>query len=135
LILIRSNLLKVIQFNQSKSMNHSFDVINKSMSLLMNINAAKGLFDIMKTNLGPKGTVKMLVGGAGDIKLTKDGDVLLREMQIQNPTAMMIARTAVAQGNITGDGTTSIVLHIGELLKQAEWYLSEGTHARAPTAG
>ena len=37
-----------------------------------------------------------------DIKLTKDGNVLLREMQIQNPTAIMIARTAVAQDDITG---------------------------------
>lgn len=37
-----------------------------------------------------------------DLKLTKDGNVLLREMQIQNPTAVMIARTAVAQDDITG---------------------------------
>lgn len=34
-------------------------------ALFMNINAAKGLYDVMKTNLGPKGTIKMLVGGAG----------------------------------------------------------------------
>lgn len=39
----------------------------------------------------------MLVGGAGQIKLTKDGRVLLHEMQIQHPTAMMIARSATAQ--------------------------------------
>ena len=32
----------------------------------------------------------------------QDGNVLLREMQIQNPTAVMIARTAVAQDDITG---------------------------------
>ena len=31
----------------------------------MNINAAKGLYDVMKSNLGPKGTIKMLVGGSG----------------------------------------------------------------------
>ena len=44
-----------------------------------------GLQDVMKSNLGPKGTLKMylnifkfrLVGGAGQIKLTKDGNVLL----------------------------------------------------------
>ena len=39
---------------------------------------------------------------AADIKLTKDGNVLLREMQITNPTAVMIARTAVAQDEVTG---------------------------------
>ena len=48
--------------------------------------------DVLKTNLGPKGTMKMLVGGAGDIKITKDGNVLLHEMQIQHPTASLIAR-------------------------------------------
>jgi len=62
--------------------------------------------------------------------LTKDGNVLLREMQIQNPTAVMIARAAVAQDDITGDGTTSTVILIGELMKQAERYLAEGLHPR-----
>ena len=31
--------------------------------------------------------------------------MLLREMQIQNPTAIMIARTAVAQDDVTGCAT------------------------------
>lgn len=70
-----------------------------------------------------------------DIKLTKDGNVLLREMQIQNPTAVMIARTAVAQDDITGDGTTSTVIFIGELMKQAERYLSDGVHPRIIAEG
>jgi len=50
---------------------------------------------------GPRGTLKMLVGGAGQIKITKDGNVLLHEMQIQHPTASLIARTATAQDDIT----------------------------------
>lgn len=113
-----------------KTLNANAEVMNRAAALFMNINAAKGLMDVMRSNYGPKGTIKMLVSGAGDIKLTKDGNVLLREMQIQNPTAVMIARAAVAQDDITGDGTTSIVLLIGELMKQAERYLSEGTHPR-----
>jgi len=45
--------------------------------------------------------------------------------QIQHPTASLIARVATAQDDITGDGTTSNVLIIGELLKQADLYVSE----------
>lgn len=120
-----------------------------------------------------------LVGGAGQIKVTKDGKVLLDEMvtiqiispfsyfpipiqtnfafishvpmshlstpsfvlflvfvflllfqQIQHPTAAVIARTATAQEDMTGDGTTSNVLFTGELLSQAERYLTEGLHPR-----
>jgi len=70
----------------------------------------------------------MLVDGSGQIKMTKDGKVLLSEMQIQNPTAAMIARTAVAQDDQVGDGTTSVVLLVGELLKQADRYIAEGVH-------
>lgn len=101
----------------------------------MNISAARGLQDVLRTNLGPKGTMKMLVSGAGDIKLTKDGNVLLHEMQIQHPTASLIAKVATAQDDITGDGTTSNVLIIGELLKQADLYISEGLHPRIVTEG
>ena len=60
--------------------NSEAEILRKAQALAMNIMAGKGLFDVMKTNLGPKGTLKMLVGGAGQIKLTKDGNILLREM-------------------------------------------------------
>ena len=66
--------------------------------------------------------------GAGNIKLTKDGKVLLTEMQITNPTASMIAKAATAQDDVTGDGTTSVCVLVGELLKQAERYIQEGLH-------
>lgn len=39
--------------------------MGRGAALFMNINAAKGLYEVMKTNYGPKGTIKMLVGGAG----------------------------------------------------------------------
>ena len=47
----------------------------------------------------------------------------------------MIARAATAQDDITGDGTTSVVLMVGELLKQADRYISEGLHPRIITDG
>jgi T-complex protein 1 subunit zeta len=47
----------------------------------------------------------------------------------------MIARAATAQDEITGDGTTSVVLLVGELLRQADRYISEGLHPRVLTDG
>ncbi|KAF4012093.1 hypothetical protein G4228_004004 [Cervus hanglu yarkandensis] len=108
-----------------KAINSKAEVARAQAALAVNICAARGLQDVLRTNLGPKGTMKMLVSGAGDVKLTKDGNVLLHEMQIQHPTASLIAKVATAQDDITGDGTTSNVLIIGELLKQADLYISE----------
>ena len=64
-----------VQFVNSKA-----NILRKAQALAMNISAGKGLYEVMKTNLGPRGTLKMLVGGAGQVKLTKDGNVLLHEM-------------------------------------------------------
>lgn len=118
-----------------KDVNPNAEIVSKAAARAVNVAAAGGLQAVLKTNLGPRGTLKMLVGGAGQIKLTKDGNVLLHEMQIQHPTAAMIARTATAQDDITGDGTTTTVLLCGELLKQAERYTSEGLHPRIITDG
>lgn len=48
-----------------KQLNSKAEVMGKGAALFMNINAAKGLHEVMKSNLGPKGTIKMLVGGSG----------------------------------------------------------------------
>lgn len=42
-----------------RQVNPNADVIRKGMALHANINAAVGLQDIMKSNLGPRGTLKM----------------------------------------------------------------------------
>ncbi|CAG9316265.1 unnamed protein product [Blepharisma stoltei] len=115
--------------------NSKAEILRKAQALNLNISASKGLQEVLRSNLGPKGTIKMLVGGAGQIKLTKDGNVLLKEMQIQHPTAAMIARAATAQDEIVGDGTTSNVLFIGELMRQAERFIGEGVHPRVIVDG
>ncbi|KAN0133971.1 Chaperonin Cpn60/TCP-1 family [Lactarius tabidus] len=115
--------------------NPKAESVRRAAALQVNTNGAMGLANVVKGNLGPRGTLKMLVDGAGQIKMTKDGKVLLSEMQIQNPTAAMIARTAVAQDDQVGDGTTSVVLLVGEMLKQADRFISEGVHPSVIAAG
>ena len=48
-----------------KTLNQKAEVMGSTAALFMNINAAKGLHEVMKSNLGPKGTIKMLVDGSG----------------------------------------------------------------------
>lgn len=116
-------------------LNPKAEIVRHSQAFAVNVQGAKGLQDVLKSNLGPRGTMKMLVSGAGDIKLTKDGNVLLHEMQIQHPTASLIAKASTAQNEQTGDGTTSTVLLIGELLKQSEIYIQDGLHPRVVADG
>lgn len=43
--------------------NPNADLIGKNQALAVNISAAKSLQQILKTNLGPRGTLKMWVLG------------------------------------------------------------------------
>jgi len=119
-----------------KMVNPNADAATKKgQALAINTGAAKGLAEVLRSNIGPTGTMKMLVDGAGDVKLTKDGNSLLSNMQIQHPTATLIARAATAQDEMVGDGTSTAVVFIGELMKQADRYLSEGVHPRLIAEG
>ncbi|KAJ1885464.1 T-complex protein 1 subunit zeta, partial [Kickxella alabastrina] len=115
--------------------NPNAEVLRRGDALAMNIQSARGLQNVLRSNLSPRGTLKLLVDGANQLTLTKDGKVLLSQMQITNPVAVMIARAATAQDDITGDGTTGLVLLVGELLKQAAVYVEEGVHPRVITDG
>ena len=54
-----------------RNLNQNAESLGPKAALYMNVHAAAGLQDVMKSNLGPRGTIKMLVSGSGDIKLTK----------------------------------------------------------------
>ncbi|KAJ2348165.1 T-complex protein 1 subunit zeta [Coemansia erecta] len=118
-----------------KLANPNAEVLRRGDALAMNIQSARGLQNVLRSNLSPRGTLKLLVDGANQLTLTKDGKVLLSQMQITNPVAVMIARAATAQDDVAGDGTTGLVLLVGELLKQASVYVEEGLHPRVVTDG
>ena len=93
-----------------------------------NIEAAKAIADAVRTTLGPKGMDKMLVDSIGDIIISNDGATILKEMDVDHPTAKMIVEVAKAQDSAVGDGTTTAVILAGEFLKQAEELLGQGVH-------
>ncbi len=94
-----------------------------------NIEAAKAIADAIRTTLGPNGMDKMLVDSIGDIIISNDGATILKEMDVDHPTAKMIVEVAKSQDTAVGDGTTSAVILSGELLKQAESLLEQGVHS------
>ena len=100
-----------------------------------NIMAAKLVAETVRTTLGPKGMDKMLVDSLGDVVITNDGVTILEEMSIEHPSAKMIVEVAKTQEDEVGDGTTTAVVLVGELLKNAEKLLDENIHPTVITKG
>jgi len=93
-----------------------------------NIMAARAISDAVKSTLGPKGMDKMLVDSMGDVVVTNDGATILKEIDVEHPSAKMIVEVAKSQDEECGDGTTSAVILTGELLKYAGELLDQNIH-------
>ncbi|KAF1787947.1 GroEL-like equatorial domain [Phytophthora cactorum] len=83
---------------------------------LGNIEAAKAVSDIVRTTLGPRSMLKMLLDPMGGIVMTNDGNAILREVDVAHPAAKSMIELSRAQDEEVGDGTTSVIILAGELL-------------------
>lgn len=100
-----------------------------------NIMAAKIIAEVLKTTLGPRGMDKMLVDSLGDVTITNDGATILDELDAQHPAAKMLVEVAKAQDKEVGDGTTTVVVLAGELLRRAEELLDQNIHPTMIVSG
>ncbi|MHA2297938.1 MAG: thermosome subunit beta [Candidatus Hodarchaeales archaeon] len=100
-----------------------------------NIAAARAISESIRSALGPRGLDKMLVDGFGDVVITNDGATILKEMEVQHPVAKFMVELAKAMDDEVGDGTTTVVVLAGELLKHAEDLLDEDVHPQILVEG
>jgi len=90
---------------------------------LNNINAAKSVADLVRTTLGPRSMLKMILDPMGGTQVTNDGNAILREIDVVHPAAKHMIELARAQDEECGDGTTSVIILGGELLSCAQPFL------------
>lgn len=95
---------------------------------MSNITAAKSLADCVRTSLGPRGMDKMIVEPKGEVIISNDGATILSKLQVVHPCAKMLVEISKAQDVEAGDGTTSVVVLCGALLKACETLLHKGIH-------
>lgn len=90
---------------------------------LQNIYAAKTIAELIRTNLGPRAMLKMLMDPMGGVVMTNDGNAILREIVVQHPVAKMMVEIARTQDEEVGDGTTSVIILTGQILAEVEKHL------------
>ncbi|KAF3275171.1 T-complex protein 1 subunit gamma, partial [Orbilia oligospora] len=95
---------------------------------LSNITAAKTVADIIRSCLGPKAMLKMLLDPMGGIVLTNDGHAILREIEVAHPAAKSMIELSRTQDEEVGDGTTTVIILAGEILAQALPHLERHIH-------
>jgi len=104
------------------------------MARLQSFVGAIAVADLVKTTLGPKGMDKILVS-MGDnehrqkaITVTNDGATILSSIHVDNPAARVLIDISKVQDQEVGDGTTTVTVLAGELLREAEKLVQNKIH-------
>jgi T-complex protein 1 subunit beta len=89
--------------------------------------------DLVKTTLGPKGMDKILQsiadpGAKKTITVTNDGATILKSIHVDNPAAKILIDISRTQDEEVGDGTTTVAVLAGELLREAEKLVLQKIH-------
>eukprot|EP01117_Protostelium_nocturnum_P020734 TRINITY_DN94_c0_g2_i1.p1 TRINITY_DN94_c0_g2~~TRINITY_DN94_c0_g2_i1.p1 ORF type:complete len:536 (+),score=208.52 TRINITY_DN94_c0_g2_i1:133-1740(+) len=86
--------------------------------------------DLVKATLGPKGMDKILqsMGRGNAVSVTNDGATILKSIHLDNPAAKVLVEISKAQDDEVGDGTTSVTVLAGELLREAEKLVQQKIH-------
>lgn len=106
-------------------MNTSQERITGREAQIANITAAKAVADVIRTCLGPKAMLKMLLDPMGGLVLTNDGHAILREIDVAHPAAKSMLELSRTQDEEVGDGTTTVIILAGEILAQCAPYITE----------
>ena len=93
--------------------------------IISNIQACQSVVEIIRTTLGPRGMDKMIVTD-GNTTISNDGATIIKLLSIEHPAAKSLADVAKSQDNEVGDGTTSVMILSGELLKEAKQFIEDG---------
>ena len=102
---------------------------------LSNIQAGKAVANIIRSTLGPKAMLKMMLDPIGGICMTNDGNAILREIDVVHPAAKSMIELSRAQDEEVGDGTTSVIILAGEMLKVSYDFFSKEIHPSVVVAG
>jgi len=104
---------------------------------MTSIVGALAISDLVKSSLGPKGMDKILqsVGRGNAVSVTNDGATILKSVLIDNPAAKVLIDISKVQDDEVGDGTTSVCVLAGELLRQAAELIEKKVHPQTVVAG
>ncbi|CAI7922909.1 unnamed protein product [Closterium sp. NIES-54] len=85
--------------------------------------------------MGTRDKILQSTSRGGGLMVTNDGATILKALHIDNPAAKVLVDISKVQDDEVGDGTTSVVVLAGELLREAEKLVTARIHPMTIISG
>ncbi|KKY14779.1 putative t-complex protein 1 subunit eta [Diplodia seriata] len=122
-------------FNTLLGLISSTDQSQGRGQIISNINACLAVQETIKSTLGPYGGDLLLVDENGRQTITNDGATVMKLLDIVHPAARILTDIARSQDAEVGDGTTSVVVLAGEVLKEIKDFVEQGVSSQTIIKG
>ncbi|MCJ1269788.1 T-complex protein 1 subunit eta [Lobaria immixta] len=103
--------------------------------IISNIMACLSVQDTIRSTLGPYGGDLLMVDSNGKQTITNDGATVMKLLDIVHPAARILTDIARSQDAEVGDGTTSVVVLAGEILKEIKDHVEQGVSSQTIIKG
>ncbi|KAK9382032.1 chaperonin Cpn60/TCP-1 family, partial [Kockiozyma suomiensis] len=103
--------------------------------IISNINACLAIQDTIRPTLGPLGSDILIVGSKGETTISNDGATILKLLDVVHPAAKVLVDISRSQDAEVGDGTTSVTVIAGELLRESKAFVEEGVSTHIVAKG
>jgi len=123
-----------------KQQTSPFQILKSGHSRIQDVRRANiitigKVSDAIKTTFGPGGMQKMLVSPKGEVTIAGDGLAIINNMTICSPITKLLIEAVRTQHELAGDGTKTVVILTGELLKKADLLLKMKIHPTTIMSG
>ncbi|TGO12055.1 hypothetical protein BTUL_0095g00130 [Botrytis tulipae] len=103
--------------------------------IISNINACLAVQNTIRSTLGPYGGDLLLVDENGRQTITNDGATVMKLLDVVHPAARILTDISRSQDAEVGDGTTSVVVLAGEILKEIKDHVEQGVSSQTIIKG
>ncbi|CAN6605154.1 T-complex protein 1 subunit eta [Trichomonascus vanleenenianus] len=103
--------------------------------VISNINACLAIQDTLRATLGPLGSDILIVNGEGKTTISNDGATIMKLLDVVHPAAKVLVDISRSQDAEVGDGTTSVAILAGELMKESKSFVEENVSTHTITKG
>jgi T-complex protein 1 subunit zeta len=101
-------------------------ITQSGQAMKINNNTTHAMKELFSTTIGPNGTFKGIITPGQTLTITKNGDILCKDIQFINPTSIVLTKAASSLYSTYGDGSSTFITLSSEIFTNSFKYICEG---------
>ncbi|KAF9761826.1 T-complex protein 1 subunit zeta [Nosema granulosis] len=101
-------------------------ITQSGQAIKINNSTALAMKELFSVTIGPNGTFKGIITPGQTLTITKNGNILCKDIQFINPTSIVLTKAASSLYNTYGDGSSTFITLSSDIFTTSYKYICDG---------